>query len=215
MKLRYFAFIFLLLIVLSGCARVVTVKDTFGDLLTVSVNFAGDISIDEEYYLILSLDSNFQVPEPPYQLEEPWLVVWNDLIEDDKNYLLDRYATWNGYIVVEAKDIYRVKGPFTTTEEAAASQANRIFMKQAGDSNYLSFNFRLSDIFGAGISLGDSIYFDIVTVTHEAGGVYLADRLDPSGNYILNEKNTIVTGSDESSSVAPCIDILDWALSIQ
>jgi len=204
------------ILVISGCAKVVTVKDTFGDLFTVSVNLRGNISIDEKYYLILSEDSNFQVPEEAHEFEEPYLISWSELLEEEKTYLLNRFSTWTGYIVVDSKDIYRVQGPFTTTEEAKASQEKRVYITRAGDFNNLSFDFRIVDIFGSGLSLGESVYFDIITTTLEADDIrHLADRLTPGGNYIRNEKNAIVSGSDEASSVEPSLDILDWVVSIQ
>lgn len=202
-------------LILSGCARFVTVKGTFGDLFTVSVNFRGDLTADDKYYLVLSTLSTFEVPEDFHEFEEPCFVLWNDLDQTEKDYLLNRYLSWKGYVVVDAKNVYRVKGPFSTTEEAGASLNSRTYLSRAGDEKNLSFDFLVSDIFGSSLTQGQSVYFDIITTTHEAGGVYLEDRLDPSGNYIANEKNSIVSGSNEAGSFTPSLDILDWTVSIQ
>jgi len=198
----------------SGCAKTVTQIVTYGDQLVVEVTLRGTMDINQNrYFMVLSANSNFQIPLPPpdnieFEFIEPGMSPQQGSVEA---YYTNYYSTWSGYVAVDPGGYFTVMGPFvqgqTVTREVLAG---------LGDvSSKLVFNFPLSRIFSG--TVPDNIYFDFVTVNWPTGGQKIAaDHLTSTNAYISKITGSIQTIQDEENPLlAPSQDILSCTVSVQ
>jgi len=199
---------------IAGCAKTVTTIVTYGDQMVVEVTLRGTMEATaNRYFMVLSSDPVFKVPYPPpdnisYELIEPGTT---PLLGSITDYYTNYYSTWSGYIAVEPGGFFSVAGPFvegvTITRESISTLGE--------PSTKITFNFRLSRIFGA--SIPSTIYFDFLSVPWQTDQPKLpADRLTSTNAYISKVVSSAITITDEENlSLDAATDILKCTVSIQ
>ncbi len=195
-------------IAIGGCAHNVTEKVPFGSSMVVDMNLAAPLDfVHNKYFMVLGVDSNFQIPMPPdYEFVEPGLPVMNTEI----NYF-DFYSTWAGYVVVDGGVVYLYPGPFPASAEGFVRPTPIQIGQISAGSSRMKFDFIIEQVYGA--SPPDTISFDFVSVDLTK---YLADHLTPPNRSILRYSGMLVTGSDEAESgVDPSLNFLNWSVLIQ
>lgn len=201
---------------LTGCSRTVTQIVTYGDQMVVDVTLRGTMEITaNRYFLVLAANNNYKIPLPPpdgfnKEFLEPGTAPQpgSGTIAD---YYNDFYSTWSGYVIAEPGGYFLEAGPFILNQPAT-----REFLSSLGEINeHLSFNFRLSQVFGSNVP--DQIYFDFVTVNYPANAAKMpADHLTTTNAYIKKITGSTLTIADPADpSIAPSLDILSCTVTIQ
>lgn len=208
--------IFFLVFLLSmafGCARTVTQVLDFGTQMGVSVKFREKIDVtNNRYFMVLSTSESFSIALPPPDSMDEFLEP-GDLPQTGSiaDYYTDYYSTWSGYIVVDETGYYINKGPFfigdSTTREVLST------LPELTDT--ISFNFRLSQIFGS--TIPDTIYFDIICANYPNGAEkFLKDHIAPPVRTISKVSGSLASGSvAENTVLSGSQDIINWAVEVQ
>jgi hypothetical protein len=205
----------LLVILVSGCAKTVTVIGAPGEEMVVEVTLRGSLDADDNrYFLVLSSNPNYRVPLPPPDLidEAPELIEpgTEPLIGSMEAYYTNFYSAWSGYVILDPSGYSLVKGPFVLNQAAT-----REVLSTLGEiSTRISFSFRLERVFS---TLPNQIYFDFITVSWPDGQQKIpSDHLPSTNNYISKVSGSIEEVDDQADGGLPAgLDILGCKVEIQ
>lgn len=208
-----------------GCAKTVTLKETAGSQITVSITFSAPPSfLNIDYYMIVgnqtfnlndSLSSNYFFI--PGQTFNPTAV---DTISNGNGlqHIYDNYfSTWGTVLTLKANDLTLTKGPFSSTTSTAQDHYNYSSSFQSLSSysvanNTISFTIPLSDL---GIT-GKELYYSFVT---RIGDEVLntQDLVSSIQSIDLIANSPPQTNRNDTSlfSPEPAAKIVSWTLTVQ
>jgi hypothetical protein len=206
----------LLIIGLTGCSRTVTQYVTYGNEMVVEVTLRGTMDpSSNRYFLVLASKPDYKIPLPPpdnisYEFIEPGT---EPRLGTAADYYANFYASWEGYCVVEPGGYFLADGPFVqgvaVTREVLASLGEI--------SSKITFNFRLSQLFGT--TVPSTLYFDFVTVPWPSDNSKLpADHLVSTNAYLSNVRiagSTVTVSDEQNEALEAPLDILQCKLTIQ
>lgn len=198
-----------IMIMLSGCASVVTPVFPPGKHITVEINYKGNIdTINNKYYIMFNNNAAPNIPFMPVQFVEPG----DTPSQPDIDYYGQYYTTWKSYIVLDGNSFSFVKGPFTSE----ATPTKEVIATWSGaDSKKLLITFNM-DKLG---KLTERLNFDFISV--DKATKLVEDNLSPlnsspSTSYVFTITNTTATGSDEETpGISESADILNWRVLVQ
>ncbi len=211
LKLYIFTFHLSLLILLCGCAKVVTPEFQPGKTITINVNFMSALdTINNKYYIIFNKNAAPQIPFDPNQFVEPGEIAQQPNID----YYGQIYPTWMDYIVLDGNTFYLVAPPYTS-EAIPTREALATINGPYSNSFMLTLDLsRLGNFVDS-----DRLNFDILSVDKTAKIVednLSLDNRSPSSYYVFTITNSVVTGSDETmSTTAEAWDIGTWRVMVQ
>jgi hypothetical protein len=197
-----------------GCSRTVTEVVTYGNEMTVTVTFRGNLDLpNSDYFMILSSQEAYQIPYDPTQPQMEFIepgIAPTDPAMDYYPY----YRTWDGYVIMDNSSsgvIWLVKGPFNSSAESYASYSRVQIGTFSSSSSQWTFHFTLSTLYGSA-ELPSNIHFDVVSVSTATNR--LQDHLT-SGLYIKSYRYSTASGVDaENTDIAASHDILSYSLQI-
>ena len=197
-------------IILCGCAKVVTPVFAPAKTITLDINYRGNIdTILNKYYIIFNKNSAPQIPFMPEQFVEPGEIP----AQTEVDYYGKYYPSWMGFIVLDGNSFSYVGKPFTSeaipTKEVIATwsgaEVKRIF---------LTINIGRIGTF----TDKDRIHFDFITI--DKSSKLVRDNLStlnssPSPCSIFTISDSSASGSDETTTVTrESLDILNWKVMV-
>ena len=200
--------------ILTACARTVTPLINYGEQMSVEVTLAGTLEADaNRYFLVLSANSNFQIPYFPTpdlntpEFIEPGMIPMQGSAID---YYTKYFSTWAGYVVLDRKQFFSVRGPFSYGQAASREVLSNLGAPDAK----IKFTFRLNRIFDI---IPDTIYFDFVTVPWPDGAVKIPeDHINSTDAYISKVTGSIKAVDDlVEPGILPALNIVNCRVVIQ
>lgn len=203
------AMMLLLVILTTGCAKVVTPVFEPGKHITIEINYKGNIdTVNNKYYILFNNNSAPLLPFMPVQFVEPG----ETPADPSQDYYGQYYPAWKNYIVLDGNSFYFIPGPFTSE----ATPTKEVIATWSGaDSKQILLTFNISKLG----TLTDRLNFDFVSV--DKTSKLVKDNLSPlnsspSTYYVFTISDTTATGSDEETpGITESMDILDWRVLVQ
>lgn len=205
----------ILIIILLGCARLVTPIITYGDQMEVTVTLRGTMEVNSSrYFMVISSTESYKIPLPSPDIIEaaPEFIEpgMTPHLGTEEAYYSHYFSTWSGYIILDPGGYYLIRGPFVI------SQTNSREVVSALDDidTKITFSFRLGRIFD---TVPDKIYFDFITVPWSEGSEKMpADHLPSTGNYISKVSGSILNIDDETNnSLDASLDIIKCRVKVE
>lgn len=203
--------LFLLFLLFSlGCARTVTNTFASGTVFKLSAEFSQSLNlVDNRYFLIITTNEAFSLPQYPRELVEPGLPPKDKNISYD---LYNYYQGWDAYVISDNSGNFTlVKGPFRSSSEAYSTYTRISLERLNAADNKISFSFRLDQAYGAAVP--SRVYFDIVSVDKNN---IIRDRIAPAGYSILLIQGEQVSQSESvNANIDATLDLKQYTVKIE
>ncbi len=210
LNLTLFLLLLISLLLLLGCARTVTNTFTSGTVFNLSAEFSQTLNlVDNRYFLIITTNEAFSLPQYPRELVEPGLPPKDKNISYD---LYNYYQGWDAYVISDNSGNFTlVKGPFRSSSEAYSSYTRISLERLNAANNKVSFSFRLDQAYGAAVP--SRVYFDIVSVDKNN---IIRDRIAPAGYSIQLIQGEQVSQSERTNAdIDAALDLKQYLVKIE
>jgi hypothetical protein len=226
----FFLSIFLTLCLFS-CAKTVTLKETAGQSLKISIKFQSkpDFLNGHRYFIVYSTSTNIDTINRMFDNEIIFFVpgqetsMINDIIQNNYNgyshFYNNYFNTWEGIIEMKQTDISLTKGPFDKTTSTYENHIKHIatnvsITDYTINNGTISFTLPISEL---DIS-GTNLYISIVTIKESTQTIDPQSIIQNYSSIELITNNPPVSGEDIQNKVgveiSPKATIVSWDISV-
>ena len=205
-----------LFILLSGCARTVTIRPDVGSQMSIEITFRGDVdTVSNRYYMVFGGTSPVFMDKDRYFFApgEDYLQEKLDTFTQEAEYYDNFFRTWGDFVKLRDNTYYICNGPFSSATSHISYVLSLLSYRTTSgeDPKKIKLVFYLSKLTAP---LPEEIYFNFLAVD---GSGRLRDKLGATDNRISVNKGTSVHNISEAAdpSIGASLDIISWKVEIQ